>query len=112
MMKFKIFVLLMATSISLLFANERNLTKCITHGQCQDGGTPQTGVKCFIVKTGIDSTGQTACALRCYSVLLGKYCQPIKGESFGYCKDELNDSTPNFNSNDPNRCDEAIESPF
>jgi hypothetical protein len=61
--------------------------------------------ECFIVKTGVNNTGATTCALRCYNRLKHGDCKS------GQCTPPLTPSVPIFNPADPNRCDAAIDPP-
>ena len=104
-MKSLLLVITLLFSFSI-FANEANLQPelCWSHGQCQSN-QPVTGVKCFIVKLGHNPDGSLACSLRCSSMLMGSYCEPVQAHAFGICKTE-NFPIPSF---DPNDCSKAVD---
>ncbi|MBF0362066.1 MAG: hypothetical protein HQK49_13705 [Oligoflexia bacterium] len=83
--------------------------KCITHGQCQNMISVTKGTRCFIVKTGVDAHSEVTCALRCYAVDIGSYCnREITEYKFGYCEKEKNFVAPPFDPENPD-CSNAID---
>jgi hypothetical protein len=75
--------------------------KCIAKEYCQK--VPVT--RCFIINTGLDSQGGDTCALRCYTFEEFGDCED------GTCKPPIQPTLPQFDENDPNRCDNACEPP-
>lgn len=74
---------------------------CIAKEWCQK----TTIVKCFVIKTGTDTLGNTTCRRQCYNV-----------EQFGDCKGGVCVSPPQdtiipFDPNDPNACNNAVPAP-
>lgn len=74
---------------------------CISKEWCQKS----TVIKCYVIKTGTDSLGNTTCRQQCYNV-----------QEFGDCKNgtcvpPVQDSIPVFDPNDPNACNNAITAP-
>jgi hypothetical protein len=74
---------------------------CIAKEWCQK----TTIVKCYVIKTGTDSLGNTTCRQQCYNV-----------EQFGDCKNGICVSPPQdtivpFDPNDPNACNNAVPAP-
>lgn len=110
MQSFVFFVFLFSIS-SLGYSQSNPILKCLTHGDCQLDSTLRDSEKCFVVKVGINNSGEWTCAIKCYKVKLGSYCKAISSESFGYCKSETEFDMPDFDINDPNRCDNAINPP-
>ncbi len=80
---------------------------CLTHGECQELAQPTRETACFIVRTGTDSNGSTTCALRCYHVWAGNYCQNLSGHQVGICQKETF-NMPSFDPANPD-CSSAIE---
>lgn len=104
-MKILIGLIFITLSISI-FANEeiKSPHVCYTHGQCQTE-QPVLGFKCFVVKTGLNADGTASCALRCPTMPMGSYCEPVVGRSWGVCKKESY-YVPTF---DPSDCSSAID---
>jgi hypothetical protein len=74
---------------------------CIAKEWCQK----TTIVKCYVIKTGTDTLGNTTCRQQCYNV-----------EQFGDCKNGICVSPPQdtiapFDPNDPNACNNAVPAP-
>ncbi len=74
---------------------------CIAKEWCQK----TTVVKCYIIKTGTDTLGNTTCRQQCYSI-----------QEFGDCKNGLcvppvQDPIPPFDPSDPNACNNAVPAP-
>lgn len=80
---------------------------CLTHGECQELSAPTRQSACFIVKTGTNSSGATTCALRCYYVWAGSYCNKLSGQQVGLCQRESFEM-PSFDPANPD-CSSAIE---
>lgn len=74
---------------------------CIAKEWCQK----TTVVKCYVVKTGTDSLGNTTCRQQCYNVQEFGDCRN------GICVPPLQESIPTFDPNDPNACDNAVPAP-
>lgn len=82
-----------------VLCSKPNNAFCIAKEWC----AKQTIRECFIVKTGTTTTGDTTCALRCYTSLVYGDCVE------GRCQAPFNPEPPLFNPNDPNVCATAIE---
>ncbi len=80
---------------------------CSTHGECQDEFGVNQGMRCFKMKTGMDSSGNFTCAIRCYALSLGSFCKRNDGEVIGKCVEESYEQ-PSFDPNSPN-CSDAID---
>lgn len=80
---------------------------CVTDGDCQKLYEPRQGTVCFNVLTGTDVFGEDTCAERCLQAWVGHQCVVGEGEVYGVCRRE-DTSTPNYDPNDPNICDNAV----
>lgn len=74
---------------------------CIAKEWCQK----TTVVKCYVVKTGTDSLGNTTCRQQCYNVQEHGDCKN------GVCVPPVQETIPAFNPNDPSACDNAVPAP-
>jgi len=86
----KIFIALIFSffSLSILATEEIQSPKiCYTHGQCQTEA-PEYGPRCLLVKTGSTVNGNSSCSIRCPSIPIGSYCEPVVGHIWGVCKKE------------------------
>jgi hypothetical protein len=74
---------------------------CIAKEWCQK----TTVVKCYVIRTGTDTQGNTTCRQQCYNV-----------QEFGDCKNGVcvpppQANIPTFDPSDPNACDNAVPAP-
>jgi hypothetical protein len=74
---------------------------CISKEWCQKS----TVVKCYIIKTGVDTLGNTTCRQQCYNI------EEVGDCKNGICIPPVQNITPQFNPDDPNACDNAITAP-
>ncbi len=74
---------------------------CIAKEWCQK----TTVVKCYIVKTGTDTLGNTTCRQQCYNV------QDFGDCKNGVCVPPVQDPIPTFDPNDPSACNNAVPAP-
>lgn len=99
----KVIIIAIALLSTNLFASDR----CITDGDCQKLHEPNQDSVCFNVLTGTDVFGDNTCAERCLQAWIGYKCDVYEGEVYGVCRPE-DISTPNYDPNDPNICDNAL----
>lgn len=74
---------------------------CIAKEWCQK----TTVVKCYVVRTGTDSLGNTTCRQQCYNIQEHGDCKN------GVCVPPVQETIPPFDPNDPNACDNAVPAP-
>jgi hypothetical protein len=74
---------------------------CLAKEWCQKSNV----VNCYIVKTGTDPQGNITCAKRCYNSQEFGDCRQ------GLCVPPLPGLNPDFDPNDPNACEDAIDPP-
>lgn len=74
---------------------------CIAKEWCQK----TTVVKCYVVKTGTDTQGNTTCRQQCYNVQEYGDCKA------GVCVPPVQEAIPPFDPNDPDACVDAITAP-
>ena len=85
---------------------------CYTQGDCQKIHETTPSKQCYVVNTGTDGFGNKTCAVRCVPVELGHKCNRIEGRVFGVCLPERTPLRPEFDPNDPKRCDNSVEIRF
>lgn len=90
-----------------VFCSKNTGQKCIADDWCATTPIPV----CAIVNTGFDAQGNITCALRCVTVQQNAKCVPqdSRGVASGVCVPPTPPQQPDFNPDDPNRCDDAIE---
>jgi hypothetical protein len=74
---------------------------CIAKEWCQK----TTVVKCYIVKTGVDTQGNTTCRQQCYNVQEFGDCKA------GVCVPPVQPTIPPFDASDPDACNDAVPAP-
>lgn len=74
---------------------------CIAKEWCQK----TTVVKCYVVRTGTDTQGNTTCRQQCYNVQEHGDCKN------GICVPPPQNPIPTFDPNDPSACDNAVPAP-
>lgn len=89
-----------------VFCSKNSGQKCVSSEFCATTPIPV----CAIVRTGRDAQGGITCALRCITVEKQGRCiaQDSDGTSFGTCVPAEPEEQPDFNPDDPNRCEGAI----
>lgn len=92
------------------YSYDKKPTICYSHGECQELIGTELGTRCLIVKTGFDSMGHVTCALRCYSLPMGSYCNPLENKPYGVCEKESY-PVPYFDPEYPD-CSGAVEPEF
>ena len=78
--------------------------QCLSSEYCAE----HTVTRCYIVNTGTDALGNTTCDRRCYHYQVNGDCR-ASGSSNAVCVPPAPFIQPNWNPNDPNRCDGAID---
>jgi hypothetical protein len=74
---------------------------CIAKEWCQK----TTVVKCYVVRTGTDTQGNTTCRPHCYNVQEHGDCKN------GLCVPPPQEPIPTFDPSDPSACDDAVPAP-
>lgn len=74
---------------------------CIAKEWCQK----TTVVKCYVVKTGTDTQGNTTCRQQCYNVQEYGDCKA------GVCVPPVQETIPPFDPSDPDACVDAVPAP-